>query len=58
MARNHACEESSQNVAYQRTNFFENCKFVRCSSKIFPLKLQNDVWQPIFDQLLQTVPQA
>ena len=27
-----------------------NCKFVRCSRIIVQLKMEHDVWQPIFDQ--------
>ena len=33
-----------------------NCKFVRSSKITVQLKMQIDVWQSIFDQLLQTNP--
>ena len=33
-------------------SFFKNCKFLSSSKKIVEEKVENDVWQPIFDQPL------
>ena len=43
--------KSSQDVPKKLT-LSENCKFVRLSRIIVQLKMEHDVWQPIFDQPL------
>ena len=37
---------------YQRTNFVYQLQVLRSITKIAPLKMEHDIWQPIFDQPL------
>ena len=51
MQKNHACEEK-QSKSTKELTLSSNCKFVRSSRIIVQLKMEHDIWQPIFDQPL------
>ena len=55
MQKNHACEEKYSKCTKEQT-LSNICKFVRLSTIIVLLKIKHDVWQPMFDQPLQTNP--
>ena len=51
MPKNHAYEEK-QSKCTKEPSFSNNCKFLRSSRIIVPLKKENDAWQAIIDQPL------
>ena len=48
MPKNHACEEKWSKCTKELT-LSNNCTFFRSSTIIFQLKIEDDVWQPIFN---------
>ena len=50
MLKNCACEKKLKRAI--RPTFCKNFKFLRCGRIIVQLKMENHVWQPIFNQSL------